>query len=250
MGSRARQKALDGLTASPKWLSPTWLYDDVGSALFERITSLPEYYPTRRERLILRRHAADIAGLSGADTLVEIGSGVSDKTRLLLDALAATGHLARFVPFDIALPALTGAARSVASAYAGVEVHVVAGDEAVVHVSWFQADAFARWAWARLPRESEWEALAPEPDEPAAIENGFYRTVWQWTASPYAAYPGFAPPAGAIGEYNGKFMVNQQVLRGSCRATPPVHARRTYRNFFRPHARWMFAWVRLARDAT
>ncbi len=123
-----RREALDGLTASPKWLSPTWLYDDVGSALFERITSLPEYYPTRRERLILRRHAADIAGLSGADTLVEIGSGVSDKTRLLLDALAATGHLARFVPFDIALPALTGAARSVASAYAGVEVHAVAGD--------------------------------------------------------------------------------------------------------------------------
>ncbi len=123
-----RREALDGLTASPKWLSPTWLYDDVGSVLFERITSLPEYYPTRRERLILRRHAADIAGLSGADTLVEIGSGVSDKTRLLLDALAATGHLARFVPFDIALPALTGAARSVASAYAGVEVHAVAGD--------------------------------------------------------------------------------------------------------------------------
>ena len=123
-----RQEARDGLTASPKWLSPTWLYDDVGSALFERITWLPEYYPTRRERLILRRHAADIAGLSGADTLVEIGSGVSDKTRLLLDALAATGHLARFVPFDIALPALTGAARSVASAYAGVEVHAVAGD--------------------------------------------------------------------------------------------------------------------------
>jgi formylglycine-generating enzyme required for sulfatase activity len=126
----------------------------------------------------------------------------------------------------------------------------VAGDEAVVHVSWFEADAFARWAGARLPRESEWEALAPEPDEPAAIENGFYGTVWQWTASPYAAYPGFAPPAGAIGEYNGKFMVNQQVLRGSCRATPPGHARRTYRNFFPPHARWMFAGVRLARDAT
>jgi ergothioneine biosynthesis protein EgtB len=126
----------------------------------------------------------------------------------------------------------------------------VAGDEAVVHVSWFEADAFARWAGARLPREGEWEALAPEPDEPEAIGQGFYGTVWQWTASPYAAYPGFAPPAGAIGEYNGKFMVNQQVLRGSCRATPPGHARRTYRNFFPPHARWMFAGVRLARDAT
>jgi L-histidine N-alpha-methyltransferase len=123
-----RQEARDGLTASPKRLSPTWLYDDVGCALFERITRLPEYYPTRRERSILRRHAAEVAGLSGADTLVEIGSGASDKTRLLLDALFATGHLTRFVPFDIALPTLTGAARSVASAYAGVTVHAVAGD--------------------------------------------------------------------------------------------------------------------------
>jgi ergothioneine biosynthesis protein EgtB len=121
-------------------------------------------------------------------------------------------------------------------------------DEAAVHVSWFEADAFARWAGARLPQESEWEALAPEPSDPVALALGFYGTAWQWTASPYCAYPGFAPPTGAIGEYNGKFMINQQVLRGSCRATPPGHARKTYRNFFPPHARWMFAGVRLARD--
>ena len=124
----------------------------------------------------------------------------------------------------------------------------VAADGAVTHVGWFEADAFARWAGARLPREAEWEALAPEPGDPAALAGGFFGTVWQWTASPYGAYPGFVPASGAVGEYNGKFMVNQQVLRGSCLAPPPGHARRTYRNFFPPHARWMFAGVRLARD--
>jgi len=123
-----RREALDGLTAEPKQLSPTWLYDDAGCALFDRITRLPEYYPTRRERAILARHAAEIAAWSGADTLVEIGSGTSEKTRLLLDALSATGQLARFVPFDIALATLAAAARAAAYAYEGLEVHAVAGD--------------------------------------------------------------------------------------------------------------------------
>ncbi len=116
----------------------------------------------------------------------------------------------------------------------------------VAHISWFEADAYARWAGARLPLEAEWEATAPEPEDRRAP--GWYGSVWQWTASPYTAYPGFRPSAGAVGEYNGKFMVNQHVLRGSCRATPPGHARRTYRNFFPASARWAFAGLRLAYD--
>ena len=117
-----------GLGAQPKWLPPKWLYDREGCALFQRITDVAEYYPSRRERSILAAHAADIARRSGADTLVELGSGNCDKTRLLLDALVGTGRLRRFVPFEISLPTLTAGAVRMADAYPGVEVHAVAGD--------------------------------------------------------------------------------------------------------------------------
>ncbi|MTE22424.1 L-histidine N(alpha)-methyltransferase [Streptomyces sp. TRM43335] len=117
-----------GLATIPKALPPKWFYDARGSHLFARITELAEYYPTRRERAILRAHAADIAELTGADTLVELGSGTSEKTRLLLDALGEAGSLRRYVPFDVDETVLTAAARAVAAEYPTVAVHAVVGD--------------------------------------------------------------------------------------------------------------------------
>ncbi len=123
-----RADALRGLTSSPKELPPKWFYDDTGSRLFDEITRLPEYYPTRREREILRARSADVARLSGADTLVELGSGTSEKTRLLLDAMRDRGALRRFVPFDVSESTLREAASAVANEYDGVVVHAVVGD--------------------------------------------------------------------------------------------------------------------------
>ncbi len=114
----------------------------------------------------------------------------------------------------------------------------------VTHLSFYEADAYARWAGARLPTEAEWE-LAATSDAPLS---GLFDEVWQWTNSAYLPYPGYRPAAGAVGEYNGKFMINQMVLRGASLATPPGHARPTYRNFFPPQARWQFSGLRLARS--
>lgn len=136
--------------------------------------------------------------------------------------------------------------------------------EPVVHISYYEADAFARWSGARLPLESEWEVIADGQGPPtptfglhpasAAPESQpgqaaqLFGAVWQWTASPYTPYPTFSPAAGAVGEYNGKFMVDQQVLRGSASITSDGHARASYRNFFPTKARWAFSGLRLARD--
>jgi ergothioneine biosynthesis protein EgtB len=131
----------------------------------------------------------------------------------------------------------------------------------VAHVSYFEADAFARWAGARLPTEAEWEdfAASADPlignqlDEAGAVAprpgGGVFGDVWEWTQSAFASFPGFSPAAGAVGEYNGKFMCGQFVLKGASCATPRGHSRASYRNFFPPGARWQFTGVRLARDA-
>lgn len=128
LAASLRDDVREGLDCRPRELPPKWFYDERGCELFERITRLPEYYPTRRERAILARRAAAVAECTGADTLVELGSGTSEKTRLLLDAMAAAGRLRRIVAFDVSEPTIRAATDALAAEYPGAAVHGVVGD--------------------------------------------------------------------------------------------------------------------------
>jgi L-histidine N-alpha-methyltransferase len=126
--SALEDDVLRGLTSQPKSIPPLWFYDEVGSRLFEDITRLPEYYPTRAERRLLNEHAGEIARLAHADTLVELGAGACDKTRLLLDAMRSSGPLVRYIPFDVSDEFLREAAAGLIDEYSGLSVHAVVGD--------------------------------------------------------------------------------------------------------------------------
>ena len=143
-------------------------------------------------------------------------------------------------------------------------LHPLDAASPVCHISYYEADAYARWAGCRLPTEQEWEHVAllhamegnflsqadyyPRPASEGSGIKQLYGDVWEWTQSAFAAYPGFRPHAGAISEYNGKFMAGQFVLRGGSCVTNPLQMRPGYRNFFYPHQRWQFSGLRLAKD--
>jgi ergothioneine biosynthesis protein EgtB len=212
---------------------------------------------TPRHRVLLRPHRLAARPVTNAEYLefVEAG-GYRDARHWLADGW----HACRERGWEAPLYWEKGEGQWWQMTLAGVRPLVA--HEPVCHVSFYEADAFARWRGRRLPSEQEWEtACTGRPVRGNFVESGrlhpsaapdgdgqWFGDVWEWTGSPYAPYPKFRPLPGSLGEYNGKFMVNQLVLRGGCCVTPQSHVRVTYRNFFYPHDRWPFTGIRLAED--
>jgi ergothioneine biosynthesis protein EgtB len=215
---------------------------------------------TPRHEVLVQPHAIASRLVTNGEYLEFIADGGYERTELWLDAgfaeLAETGRRRPLYWFE----ADGGWSQFTLAGALPLAVH-----EPVCHVSFFEADAFARWAGRRLPTEAEWElAAAAVPVEGNFAESGRFHVevgaptapgirqlfgdVWEWTSSPYVGYPGYQPLAGAVGEYNGKFMCNQFVLRGGSCVTPLDHVRASYRNFFPAGAQWQFSGIRLAED--
>jgi L-histidine N-alpha-methyltransferase len=199
-----RSDVLTGLTAEQKWLPPKWFYDARGSELFEQITELPEYYPTRTERQILTDHAADIARHTRAEVLIELGSGYSTKTRLLLDALTGQGTLREFVPMDVSPSALTAAAARITADYPGLRVHNIVGDltRHLKHLpgGGIRTIAFLGGTIGNLVPAERAAFLA---DVRSVLEAGEYLLIGtDLVKSPQVLVPAYDDAAGVTAEFN------------------------------------------------
>ena len=253
--------ASTGVTGAQRWIAAAERLVEIGAPAWPEAAKFAYDNESPRHRVLVPAHALASRPVSNAEYRAFIDAGgYRDASLWLSDAWTRIGAEGWSRPLywdeDLAREFTLGGMRA-------IDPHAP-----VCHLSYFEADAFAHWAGARLPTEAEWEShaatqavagnfadddvLHPHAASPAAdIGQGprqLFGDVWEWTASAYTPYPGFRALPGALGEYNGKFMCGQQVLRGGSCATPRDHVRASYRNFFHPADRWQFSGLRLARD--